>query len=138
MTAARIRSLIKISDDGCWLWQGRLTRDGYGATGAAGRSVLAHRLSYETFVGPIPEGLEIDHLCRVRACVNPAHLEPVTHAENVRRGEYPRETHRNGRKVACARGHALDGDNLVLEHDARGRLIRRRCRAAPPPRWRGP
>jgi adenine-specific DNA methylase len=79
-------------NSGCWLWVAKVSRDGYGRLGVrvAGRAhtvpKLAHRLSYEAFVGPIPEGLELDHLCRVRCCVNPRHLEPVSRAENVRRG----------------------------------------------------
>lgn len=70
----------------CWVWQLYKVGAGYGRMTVAGRQVLAHRHYYEQHVGPIPEGLELDHLCRVRCCVNPAHLEPVTHAENQRRG----------------------------------------------------
>jgi len=70
----------------CWLWTGALYVNGYGAfRGPDGRTIRAHRFAYERVVGPIPEGLDLDHLCRVRACVNPAHLEPVTRAENLRR-----------------------------------------------------
>lgn len=67
---------------GCWLWTGSQDGKGYGKTGR-GR---IHRIVYEELVGPIPDGLQLDHLCRVRNCVNPAHLEPVTGRENVRRG----------------------------------------------------
>lgn len=70
----------------CWIWTGSTIRSGYGRLMYRGEQVLAHRRYYEHHVGPIPEGLTIDHLCRVRACVNPDHLEPVTNAENVRRG----------------------------------------------------
>ena len=74
----------------CWIWTGGLTSiDEYGTFAVdttAHRSVLAHRYSYELNVGPIPDGLQIDHLCRVHPCVNPTHLEPVTQRENVRRG----------------------------------------------------
>lgn len=71
---------------GCWIWQRGKSSTGYGMVNHGGRVVGAHRMYYELLVGPIPNGLEIDHLCRVRACVNPDHMEPVTRAENVRRG----------------------------------------------------
>lgn len=70
----------------CWLWRGSLNIYGYGRIKFHGESVFVHRLSYETLVGPIPDGLVIDHLCRVRNCVNPDHMEPVTNSENIRRG----------------------------------------------------
>src|SRR6266496_2265386 len=74
----------------CWLWTGKTGRDGYGRIGLGGRGALvrvrAHRFAYELLIGPIPDGLQIDHLCRVRHCVNPAHLEPVTQRENILRG----------------------------------------------------
>lgn len=82
-------------ETGCWVWQ-RSTSRGYGYVTRGGRCVPAHRWYYEHLVGPIPEGLELDHLCRNPPCVNPDHLEPVTHAENMRRGIVParaRERH---------------------------------------------
>lgn len=74
--------------DGCWIWQGPDNGQGYGTLRLPGvrKKSYAHRVSYEMLVGPIPEGLYLDHLCRNPPCVNPDHLEPVTHAENVRRG----------------------------------------------------
>lgn len=66
----------------CWIWGGNLNASGYGVSARSGR---AHRMVYERMVGPVSEGLELDHLCRVRSCVNPAHLEAVTHQENMRR-----------------------------------------------------
>jgi hypothetical protein len=72
--------------DGCWFWRARIIATGYGSFSLDGRKVMAHRFAYELLVGPIPEDLELDHLCRVRHCVNPAHLEPVTHRENILRG----------------------------------------------------
>ncbi len=71
----------------CWVWVARLNRNGYGRLHHGGCERMAHRLSYEVHVGPIPDGLLLDHLCRVRCCVNPAHLEPVTHRENTLRGK---------------------------------------------------
>jgi hypothetical protein len=71
----------------CWVWVGRLNRNGYGRVALGGREPMAHRASYEAHVGPIPEGLVLDHLCRVRCCINPRHLEPVTVQENTLRGE---------------------------------------------------
>lgn len=71
--------------DNCWLWTGSLTYDGYGIFRDNNRRTGAHRFAHEYHVGPIPEGLHIDHLCCVRNCVNPAHLEPVTPKENDRR-----------------------------------------------------
>ncbi|MGH1522875.1 HNH endonuclease signature motif containing protein [Leifsonia sp. L25] len=73
---------------GCLLWTGPLDKDGYGVASFEGRTHRAHRLSYETYVGPIPDGMQLDHVCETRACVRPEHLEPVTNFENtVRRFE---------------------------------------------------
>lgn len=88
----------------CWLWTTSTDKGGYGLANQIHwpRSRMAHRVSYELLVGPIPDGLEIDHLCRTPACVNPDHLEPVTHAENQRR--------RRWMKTHCPNGHDLDSD----------------------------
>jgi hypothetical protein len=88
----------------CWLWTAGKAYWGYGWFGVAHRTpVLAHRYSWELANGPVPEGLELDHLCRVTACVNPAHLEPVTHAENVRRGDLGRVTRERHAKLRLQR-----------------------------------
>lgn len=99
----------------CWLWTGAPTaRGGYGLIGAGGtrNQVRAHRFSYELLVGPIPAGLEIDHLCRVHLCVRPTHLEAVTHAENVRRGRMPDISRiRALSRTHCRHGHPFDEAN---------------------------
>lgn len=94
--------------DGCWLWHG--TRcDGYGHFRGHGKSRGAHRIAYELLIGPVPEGLELDHLCRNRGCVNPAHLEPVTHEENWRRGQSFSAV--NAQKTHCPHGHEYTPEN---------------------------
>lgn len=110
---------------GCWLWTACVDDDGYGVTNIGYRKLGAHRASYEAFVGPIPEGLTLDHKCRVRSCVNPDHLEPVTVLVNTMRGEGLAA--RNSRKTHCPRGHALHGGNLYI--DSVGRRHCRRCQA---------
>ena len=91
--------------DSCWLWRGALDRKGYGHFTIGHQTKSAHRYAYELLVGPIPEGLHIDHLCRVHNCVNPEHLEPVTTKENTRRGL------RGVLLTHCPRGHAYDERN---------------------------
>ena len=93
---------------GCWLWTGFLNRSGYGQYGRQ----LAHRIVYEVVVGPIPVGLELDHLCRVKHCVNPEHLDPVIHKVNVLRGVGLTAT--NSRKTECPQGHAYDETNTIF------------------------
>lgn len=80
----------------CWLWTSRQDRDGYGRFAVEGKDFRAHRFAYKDLVGPIPDGLTIDHLCRVPGCVNPAHMEPVTAGENKRRAN-----HANGSRRAA-------------------------------------
>lgn len=79
-------------ETGCWVWSRSVTGKGYAQTFVGGKNQGAHRVFYEHFRGPIPAGLHIDHLCRVRACVNPDHLEAVTVTENTRRGSWARLT----------------------------------------------
>lgn len=94
--------------DGCWLWQGGKTTAGYGTVYVDGKTVYVHRVSHEAYIGPIPDGYQIDHLCRVRNCYNPAHLEAVTPGENVRRT--PANIEQRSR-THCHKGHPYDGVN---------------------------
>jgi hypothetical protein len=90
----------------CWPWAGFRSPRGYGRFTIDGRGHQAHRIAYELVVGPIPDGLQLDHLCRNRGCVNPAHLEPVTSRENTLRGDTLPA--RNVTKTHCPAGHPLD------------------------------
>lgn len=126
------RLLDKIVFDpisGCWLWIGARTKRGYGTLGIR----LAHRVVYESVRGPIPRDLEIDHLCRVHACVNPNHLEPVTHLVNIRRGEGGA---RRAALQSCPYGHPYDEKNTRYYPQKSGKL-RRYCRACNRKRTRG-
>ena len=110
---ARFWAKLDKTESGCWEWVGNILQSGYGQIAITHTHMeLAHRFAYELLVGPIPEGLQLDHLCRVRHCVNPDHLEPVTARENVLRGngiaaQSARQTH-------CIHGHPFDEGNTYL------------------------
>lgn len=116
--------------DTCWLWTGGLNQDGYGKMSLNSKTKVVHRWLYEQLVGPIPGGLQIDHLCRVRNCVNPSHLEPVTPQENIRRGMrgqgYLRGPNKT-KKTHCKNGHEFTNENTYL--GKKGHRIIRICRA---------
>ena len=121
----RLSELILRSDD-CWLWQGKPNKDGYGQAQVDGNCWLAHRLIYTVEVGPIPDGLTLDHLCLVKMCVRPDHLEPVTQAVNNLRMMALRE-----RPTHCKWGHSLDdaydyGTQRCCRTCTRERYVRRR------------
>lgn len=103
----------------CWGWTGALNSRGYGCIAVNGKSQLSHRRAYELLVGPIPTGLQIDHLCGNKRCCNPSHLEPVTAATNIRRSD-------RVNKTLCIRGHRLQGHNLIVKRA--GNYTIRNCR----------
>ena len=132
--------------ESCWQWTGSLLRDGYGSFWADDRTVSAHRFIYEFLVGPVPQGLDLDHTCHNeaairgecdggktcphRACVNPAHLEPVTHNENTKRGLMVATNIARGRdRTRCKWDHLLDAANTYVEPGG-GRRRCRTCRTA--------
>ena len=109
---------------GCWIWTGSHDTCGYGRMGLAGHTTSAHRIAYEHWRGPIPAARELDHLCRVRSCVNPGHLEPVEHRVNIQRGTTG-GTHYNGIRPTCGRGHPYTPENTFV--DRRGWRFCRAC-----------
>lgn len=143
MTAPTIRQLSDLPEkiqariepepmSGCWLWTGGRESKGYGRYGKNGRK--AHRLVYELLVGPVPEGLQLDHLCRNRICVSPWHLEPVTGKVNVARGEGfdVGKVHRE--RTHCPHGHPYEGENLKMRKN--GQRAGRECSKTANARWR--
>lgn len=138
MSTIIARAKAKIKEEpvsGCWLWTGMTNRKGYGCIRADGGAstnavVMAHRLMYEDRKGKIPDGLVLDHLCRNHACVNPWHLEPVTHKINSERGLGGVN---NRQKTHCKNGHPYSAENTRHKKDGSRvcktcyRLIRKRC-----------
>ena len=106
-----------VETDGCWIWTSSVVR-GYGTFAVQTRKdVKAHRLAYEMWVGPIPEGLQIDHLCDNKLCVNPDHLKPATARENTLRSNNPAA--QNARKTHCKRGHEFTPENTYMDKHMR-------------------
>lgn len=115
-------------EEECWPWTACQVR-GYGQFKAHGsRRVYAHRFAYELLIGPVPAGLTIDHLCRNRSCVNPAHMEPVPSAVNTLRGNNPLA--KNARKTHCKRGHKFTPENTYRSRKGRECLTCRRMMGA--------
>lgn len=135
----RFAAKIQPLPNGCWQWMGTITSNGYPHYWMDGKPRLAHRLMYEWMVGPIPEGLYLDHVChnadiacpgagcRHQSCVNPAHLEPVTPRENAHRS-YRTQQSINTAKTHCPKGHPYSGENLYLKPC--GRRVCRTCAKA--------
>lgn len=114
----RFFAMVDVGD--CWEWTG-FKELGYGRVGRNSRGGWAHRHAYEMLVGPIPSGMQIDHLCRNRGCVNPDHMEVVTLVENVMRGEGP--SAKNARKTHCKRGHPFDEENTKVRANGSRRCL---------------
>ena len=136
---------LKVRDSSCTVWIGATNTVGYGVVTVDGRQELAHRVAYEDAYGPIPEGLVLDHLCRVRNCVKPEHLEAVTHAENIRRGRRDRglqvgDTCNNGHAIASAEGlyERPSGKTECMECRRVGKRANRAGRARPTTQRRAP
>ena len=117
---ANMRKKIAIRHDGCWEWVGALNGNGYGVTKLTDGFCLTHRAAYESLVGSIPEGLQVDHLCRFKSCCNPAHLEAVTPKVNNERKPTTHKSH-------CKHGHAMDAENTIIKCRPNG-LEQRNCR----------
>jgi hypothetical protein len=105
----------------CWVWTGYVMPKGYGQVGFEGKVQLAHRVTYRLLIGPIPDDLQLDHLCRNKSCCNPSHTEPVTGWENLRRAGVVN-------KLRCVKGHPLFPPNLIIKKQKNGTSIMRNCR----------
>jgi hypothetical protein len=116
---ANMQAKIVVTESGCWEWTGHTNPSGYGHVGVRGATQLTHRVSYELLAGPIPDGLQIDHLCRNKPCCNPVHLEPVTAHENNMRRPGVRKSH-------CKHGHPMTEENTLVKR--RGGVTMWNCR----------
>lgn len=112
-----LKGLDRSDPEGCWIWRGDTNSNGYGRLSYSGKKRYVHRWMYVLFVGLIPDGMEVDHLCKNRACANPSHLEAVSRRENIMRSDWPAAQH--ARRTHCPRGHEYD----------RMTVSGRRCRA---------
>ena len=121
------RHISRVPESGCWVWTGASTKDGYGRVNVEGKNQYAHRVMYGLFKGYIHKGLVIDHLCRVRSCVNPEHLDAVSIQENIARGD---QTNKGWRRNLshCKKGHELTDDNTYKRFTTVGFGVTRICK----------
>ena len=124
----RFWTKVQPQSNGCWEWTAAKDGKGYGAFNIGGKMRLAHRVAYDTLIGPMPKGLESDHLCRNISCVYPAHIEPVTRSENLRRARLLLVP-----KTHCPHGHPYTDDNLYI--NPKGHRLCRTCNKQR--HWRG-
>lgn len=115
-----MQTKIAVTPEGCWAWTAATARNGYGQIAWGGQTRSSHRVAYFLLVGPVPFGLDLDHLCRNKLCCNPAHLEPVTRREHAKRSL-------SATSPICRHGHPLTGDNLRMRAD--GRRVCRTCQS---------
>jgi len=116
----RFLERVHFTDYGCWEWTGAMASNGYGTfhvPGTKSNVTRSHEFSYHLFVGPVPDGLELDHLCHNPKCINPDHLEPVTHQENMTRGLLFNSNRGNCLKTHCIHGHPFDELNTYVGKD---------------------
>lgn len=137
LLAAVIPCVVPDRPSGCWIWRKAQTTDGYGKIGVEGKTCRAHRVAYKVFVGEIPEGYQVHHTCVEQGfgstlCINPHHLEAVTHIENTRRGDAGKHL---TERTHCPRGHIYAGENLMVEADGFRRC--RTCRREQARAYRG-
>lgn len=118
----RIKASIILNENGCWVWQKRISENGYGQVSINHKSLLAHRVAYQAFVAPLIDGLQIDHLCKNRACVNPEHLEQVTPRENIHRSDAVYKRLRT--KRYCPQGHEYSKENTYYRQTKEGGINR--------------
>ncbi len=126
INSENIWKFIKIpkNTNGCWIWSGSLNIHGYGRFSFNNKTLIAHRFVYEYLIGKIPKGLTLDHLCRIRNCVNPEHLEPVIMSENLKRGLI----NQNKEKTHCIHGHKFTKENTShIIHHGRNERHCRKC-----------
>lgn len=122
----RFMQKAQMNERGCWIWTAHKDRNGYGQFGVSRRLVYAHRWAYERFRSPIPDGMQLDHLCRTPSCVNPWHLEAVTPRINVLRGEG--RPAKLAAATACINGHAFTPENTYRRRDRNNGRHCRQCK----------
>jgi hypothetical protein len=130
---AAVEPRLKVLPNGCWEWTGARANTGYGVVTWRYKTLYVHRVVYEHYKGPVPESLELDHLCRNRACANPDHLEAVARVENTRRGNHPSSV--IARSGMCSKGHPMTPENTMFVRTRPGRRICRECKRERDRRW---